>query len=564
MTNLPLCFRTSVERWRHRPCLRFFEGGRWKSLTWLELWDRVRELALGLQVLGIRSGDRVAILSATRYEWTLADLAILSLGAVTVPIYPSSTPDQVAYILENSGSKAVFLEDRLQLKKISGPRLRSLQCRILISGNGGRGALGWDDLRALAANGDEGAWERGWKDIQPEQTATIVYTSGTTGPPKGVVLSHGNFLEEGKVFTKVFDLCEKHTALLFLPLAHIFARTVQFWQLKDGFVHVYARSLETVLEDMGRVRPHFIASVPRIFEKIHENVEAKARQAGSRKKLLLKVLPFLLSRKIRMIFGGRLRFAISGGAPLAAEVGHYFYGHGVKIVEGYGLTETTAGIFINTAKHVRFGTVGRKVPGVQAKLAKDGEILIKGPTVFQGYYKDTSATRAAFTRDGWFKTGDIGKIDRDGFLKITDRKKDLIVTAAGKNIAPQNIESLLKASPYISHAVVHGDRRKYLTALVTLNAESVSRWMRGRGMRLNGYKNMGEHPEIRRLIRMTIEDKNKKLASYETIKRFAILEKDFSQEGGELTPTLKLKRKMVVEKYRDVLDSLYSNDVKNP
>lgn len=566
MKNLPLCFFASVERLRHRPCLRFFEAGRWRTLTWIDLWDRVRELALGLQVLGIKPGDRVAILSGTRHEWTLADLAVLSLGAVTVPIYPSSTPEQVAYILQNSEARAVFLEDREQLKKLEAARgrLRALEFRILISGPRGRGAMSWNDLRALADRGDEAAWERGIDGIKPAQTATIVYTSGTTGPPKGAVLSHDNFLEEGRIFTKLFDLSEKHTALLFLPLAHIFARTVQFWQLASGYVHVYARSLDTVLEDMQQVRPHFLASVPRIFEKIHENVEAKVHQSGRRRKLLLKAMPFLLSRKIRGIFGGRLKFAISGGAPLAAEIGRYFHGHGVKIVEGYGLTETTAGIFINTEKHFRFGTVGPKVPGVKAKIAKDGEILVKGATIFQGYYKDPAATRAVFTADGWFKTGDIGEIDKDGFLKITDRKKDLIVTAAGKNIAPQNIENILKTVPYISHAVVHGDRRKFLTALITLNAESVSHWMKRKRMRLNGYKSPGEHPEVRRLIRLAIEDKNKKLASYETIKRFAILANDFSPEGGELTPTLKLKRKMVVEKYRDVLDSLYSNDVKNP
>lgn len=525
------------------------------------MWDRVRELALGLKAVGVAPGDRVAILSSTRYEWTLADLAILSIGAVTVPIYPSSTPDQVAYILENSGATAVFLEDRSQLAKVTGARrrLKALKTLILIAGPSGPGAQTLDDIVSRSGEESEGAWERGVREISPASMATIVYTSGTTGPPKGAVLTHGNFLKEGLAFLKIFPLREGHVALIFLPLAHIFARTVQFWQLAAGFTHVYARSLESVPEDLIAVRPHFIASVPRIFEKIHEKILAASKSMSPIKRLLSLGAPFLVSRKIRGIFGGRLLFAISGGAPLSAEIGAFFYRHGVPIMEGYGLTETTAGIFINTQEHFRFGTVGRVLPGVKVRIARDGEILIKAELIFQGYYRDPVATRKAFTRDGWFKTGDIGEIDADGFLKITDRKKDLIVTAAGKNIAPQNIEGMIKTVPFISQVLVHGDRRKHLTALVTLNREAVNAWMGRQKLRLNGYKSLGEHPEVKRLIRHAIEEKNRALASYETIKRFTILDTDFSPEGGELTPTLKLKRKFVGEKYKDVLDQLYSS-----
>jgi long-chain acyl-CoA synthetase len=528
-------------------------------LTWLEVRDRVRDLALGLKALGVKAGDRVAVLSGTRYEWTLCDLAILSLGGVTVPIYPSSTPDQIAYILDNSGAKTTFLEDRGQFQKLAAVRrrLKSLESVILISGPTARGVLGLEDLEARGLHLDEDAWEKGWKDIHPDQTATIVYTSGTTGPPKGVVLTHENFLKEVEALGSLFDVRERHTALFFLPIAHIFARAVQFWQLTAGFVHAYARSLDSLPADLTAIRPHFIASVPRIFEKVHEKILAALPSAPRAKRILLKVAPFLLSRRIRKLFGGRLRFAVSGGAPLSPSIAEFFHAHGVKIVEGYGLTETTAGVFINTERNFRFGTVGRAAPGVRAKIAKDGEILIKAPMVFQGYYRDPAATRKAFTRDGWFKTGDVGEIDRDGFLKITDRKKDLIITAAGKNIAPQSIENLLKTVPYISHAMVHGDRRKYLTALVTLNREAVGGWMKRRGIRLNGHKRLGAQPEVYRLLRLAIEEKNERLASYETIKRFAILETDFTQEGGELTPTLKLKRKFVGEKYKDMLDRLY-------
>lgn len=560
MNSLLDCVRFSVRRLGYRPCLRFYEGSQWKSLSWLELWDRVRELALGLKALGVVSGDRVAVLSGTRYEWTLADLAILSLGAVTVPIYPSSTPDQVVYILENSGSKVVFLEDRGQWTKVAGSRrrLKALKTLILISGPSSSGALTWGQVVARGREESEGAWERGMAAIVPAHTATIVYTSGTTGPPKGAVLSHGNFLKEGDVFLKLFGLDQRHTALLFLPLAHIFARVVQYWQLAAGFTHVYARSLETVPEDLVAFRPHFIASVPRIFEKIHERILAASKEAPRVKRLLAKAVPFLAARKIRAIFGGRLRFAISGGAPLSAELGQFFHARGVPIMEGYGLTETTAGLFINTREAFRFGTVGKAVPGVKVRIARDGEILVKAPMIFQGYYRDPRMTRKVFTKDGWFKTGDIGEIDADGFLKITDRKKDLIVTSAGKNIAPQNIESLMKTVPYISQVLVHGDRRKYLTALVTLNQDAVGTWMGRQRLRSNGYKALSEHPEVKCLIRQAIAEKNRKLASYETIKCFKILATDFSPEGGELTPTLKLKRKFVVEKYKDVLDQLYS------
>jgi len=559
MKNLLDCVLASVNRHRHQTCFRYVEKGQWKSLNWIEMWDRVRELALGLKALGIEPGDRVAILAGTRYEWTLADLAILSLGAVTVPIYPSSTAEQVAYILGNSEAKAVFLEDGDQLEKVARNRrgLKSLESLIVISGKTPGHALSLEDVVAKGLGQSESSWERGISSIGPEHVATIVYTSGTTGAPKGAVLTHGNFLKEGVTFLELFPLKEGHVALIFLPLAHIFARVIQFWQLAAGYTQAYARSLESVPEDLAAIRPHFFASVPRIFEKIQEKIQAAAKSASTAQRAVGQMAPFLVSRKIRKIFGGRLLFAISGGAPLQAELAAFFAGHGVKILEGYGLTETTAGIFINTPRSIRLGTVGKVVSGMKARIARDGEIQLKGAMVFQGYYRDPVATRKAFTRDGWFKTGDIGEIDKDGFLKITDRKKDLIITAAGKNIAPQNIEGLLKTVPYISHVMVHGDQRKYLTALVTLNRDVVSAWMARQKFKLNGYRSLGEHPEVKHLIRHAIEEKNRKLASYETIKRFKILDSDFSPEGGELTPTLKLKRKFVSQKYKDVLDQLY-------
>jgi long-chain acyl-CoA synthetase len=557
--NLVLDFRASVVELRHQTCWRFYRQGQWRRWSWLEVWERVRDLALGLKSLGVGPGDRVALLSGTRVEWTLADLAVLSLGAVSVPIYPSSTPEQIFFLLENSGAKALFAEDRGQLQKIAAfrKRLKSLKTFVVMAGGPAGGVRTLEKLLQLGREGDEGAWEAGLRLIGADAMATIVYTSGTTGDPKGALIAHGNFMKEVEAFQYAFDLSRGDTALFFLPLAHIFARALQFWQLRSGFEQVYARGLDAVAEDFKTIRPHFTAAVPRVFEKFHEKIQAALRAAPRSKRFLLKAAPFLLSRKIRGLFGGRLRYAVSGGAPLAEDLARFFDRHGVRIFEGYGLTETTAGICINTQKNFRFGTVGRPVPGTRVKIAGDGEILVKSPLIFRGYYRNPAATRKAFSRDGWFKTGDIGAFDPDGFIKITDRKKDLIITAAGKNIAPQNIESRLKAVPYISHAMVHGDRRKFLTALVTLNPEAIERWMARKGVRLNGHKSPGSHPEVRRLIHRAIEETNGRLASYETIKRFAVLDGDFTPEGGELTPTLKLKRKFVSQKYRDVLEGLY-------
>jgi len=568
--NLLTSFLKAVERLRHRTCLKYKKQGSWKTLSWIQVRRLVRDLALGLQRIGISHGDRIALLSNTRYEWTIADMAVLSIGGVTVPIYPSSTSEQASYILKNSGAKAVFVEDGVQLDKILKIKkaLPALRKVVVFSGA---------DLPALPALKDvfhltdllkmekfgestgEEKWLEGIRAIRTAQMATIVYTSGTTGPPKGVMLTHRNFMSEIQSLMKSFDLNERIVGLFFLPLAHIFGRTMQFWQLAAGFVHAYGQ-LDSVMDDLRVIRPHGFVSVPRIFEKIHEKILSQWHEASWLKQRVISWGPFahlIVFPRIRALFGGRARFAISGGAPLSKEVAEFFHAAGVLILEGYGLTETTAGIYINTEKNYRFGTVGKALPRVKLKLARDGEILVKGPSVFVGYYGDPKATRQAFTRDGWFKTGDIGKIDRDGYLKITDRKKDLIITSAGKNIAPQNIEKLLMTIPYISHAMVSGDGRNFLTALVTLNQDAVQGYARRRNIHINGYRKLAKHPEIYRLVRQAVEEKNRQLASFETIKKFVILENDFSPSTGELTPTLKLKRKVVGEKYKDLIDQLY-------
>ena len=589
LQNLLEVFLQSAEEMGDRPCLKFKDNGRWKNLSWVQVEERVKAIALGLKALGVKKGDNVAIFSETRVEWTLCDLAILSLGAVTVPIYQSNTAEQVSYILQDSESGVVIVENKDLYQKVR--QGRPPKKIILMTGKveGDKNALTLEKIESLGLGddqeGDEQGWRKGIEAIHPSDMATFVYTSGTTGPPKGVMLTHGNFLAELEGCLRTFDITLRDTGLLFLPLAHIFARVMQFFQLRVGCVHAYAESIDKLIDNLGEVKPHFFASVPRIFEKVHERILQQVEEGSPLKKavfswatavgrdigrkrqekgligplLLLQeqLASFLVFRKLRQKLGGRLRYAVSGGAPLSKEIGEFFYSTGVKILEGYGLTETTAAINCNTPRHFRFGTVGRAVHGIEEKIAPDGEILVKGPMIFEGYYKNPEATREVLTADGWFKTGDIGEIDADGFLKITDRKKDIIVTAAGKNIAPQNIEKFLKTVPFISQVVVHGDRRKYLSALVTLNHEPIEEYARSTGIDFGSFHELAKHPKVFNMVKRAIDEKNKKMASFETIKRFAILENDFSQESGELTPTLKVKRKFVSEKYRDVLDKLY-------
>jgi long-chain acyl-CoA synthetase len=568
------------------PCFRYKSKGKWKSLSWSEVKEQVIRLAAALESLGIKKGDRVAILSNTRYEWTIADLAILFLGAVTVPIYQSTLPEGVQFILNHSEAKAIFIEDKTQLKKIEEARknIPHLKSIISIAKLEGEGILSFRKL-IQDAKFDPQSFERRVAEIRLDSLATIVYTSGTTGEPKGAALTHENLAAEIDALKDVFKFPHDSESLLFLPLAHIFARAIQFFQLSTGFIQSYAESIDKLLEDIAEICPHFMAAVPRIFEKIYtkiindvENsnlVKKKlfywALQVGtivSRAKQEKKNVPVTTSLQYeiakRLVFsklhkklGGRIEMFISGGAPLSAEIGQFFHAAGILILEGYGLTETTAAINVNHPDDFRFGTVGPLVRHVEEKLAPDGEILVRGPIIFPGYYKNDEATKEAFTSDGFFKTGDIGEYDDKGFLRITDRKKDLIVTAAGKNIAPQAIENLLKTDSLISNVMVHGDRRKFLSALVTLNPEELKKMAFQYRIQTSNNTDLSKNSKIYDLVRKRIEAKNKKLASYETIKRFAILDKDFTIESGELTPTLKLKRKLITERYKDLLDSFY-------
>ncbi len=591
MQNLLQTFLQNTRRLKSRPCFQFKKEGKWRTITWTEAEEEVVSIALGLKALGIRKGDRVGLFSVTCVEWTLSDLAIQSLGAITVPVYHSNTAEQAEFILQNSGARVVFvgnqgIYDRVQDRSGKLPELEKV---VLFSGRGDDGkSLSWDQLKKLGSSGDRGAWRQGIDQIHSSDPATLVYTSGTTGNPKGAILTHGNFVMEVEALSsQLCDIGERDVAILFLPLAHIVARVMQFFQISVGYTQAYAESVDKLIDNMGEVRPHFFVSVPRIFEKVYERVLQQVEQGSPLKKAVFswatavgrqislrkqerksvspllrlqgEIATLLVFGKLQKRLGGRLRYAVSGGAPLSKEIAEFFHAAGILILEGYGLTETTAAININTPKELKFGTVGKPVRGTEEKIAPDGEILVRGPLIFQGYYKNPEGTREAFTDDGWFKTGDVGEMDADGFLTITDRKKDIIVTAGGKNIAPQNLESLLKTVPAISQAVVVGDRRKYLTALVTLNGEAITKIAQKEGIPGLDMKELVKHPKIYSFVKKAIDEKNKGLAPYETIKRFAILEHDFTQEAGELTPTLKVKRKFVSEKYRDILDQLYQN-----
>ena len=589
--NILQAFAENVKKLGARPCFRFKQEGKWQDMSWTQAEKQVFQSAASLKVLGLKKGQMASIFSSTRPEWTLCDLAVLSLGGITVPIYQSSTTEQAAFILRDSGSRFVFVESEKQCAKVLSRlgELPNLEKIILISGkktNHEKVMTFEEFLKVGRDRQDHSVWIKGFDQIKRTHTATLVYTSGTTGNPKGAILTHGNFMSEVEACCRLFDITERDVSLLFLPLAHIFARAMQFFQIYVGFVQAYAESIDALVDNMGEIRPHFFVSVPRIFEKVYERVLQQAEAGSALKKAIFawavsvgrdisarkqqkkwvlpplalkgKVAQLLVFKKLQKRLGGRLRYAVSGGAPLSKEISEFFHASGILILEGYGLTETTAAINCNSSKNYRFGTVGPKVYGVEEKIASDGEICVRGPVVFQGYYKNPDATREVLTSDGWFKTGDIGEIAPDGFLRITDRKKDIIVTAAGKNIAPQNIENFLKTIPFVSQVVVHGDRRKYLSALVTLNHQPIEDYAQAKKILFSDFSDLAKHPEILVLVEKAIEEKNKQLASYESIKRFAILENDFTQETGELTPTLKVKRKFVSEKYKDILEQLYS------
>lgn len=583
------------------PRYRVKRDGGWQEVTWDAMATAVRETAAGLLELGLAPGEKVAILSSTRSEWMEADLAIYACGGVSVPIYQSNLPHECGYIIANSESRFCFVENAKQLAKIRTTQREgfeldgqqcpvTVECSIVMDGEAdGPDTVALGELRArgrAAMVHHESTLAARMAALGREDLATIVYTSGTTGPPKGVIQTHGNHLATLAAVSRIGLAREGESDFLFLPLAHSFARMLEYYGLWVGTITAFASSIDVLAQEIGETKPHVIPSVPRIFEKIYGRIMS-TRESGSMIKRWLfdwaldvgrarslceqqhravpphvavqaAVADFLVFARIREVLGGRVRLMVSGGAPLAREIMEFFHAAGLLILEGYGLTETTPTLTVNRPDHYKFGTVGQAIDGVTLRIAADGEILAKGPNIAKGYYKRPEATAESWDGEGWFHTGDIGEIDAEGFLRITDRKKDLIKTSGGKYVAPQNIENLLKTQLHISQAVVIGDNRKYCVALVTLDFEEIERWAQAQQIALGDRNAVCRHPRIVELIDAEVQTVNKHLASYESVKYFRILERDFSQETGELTPSLKVKRKVVTERFREVIDAMYT------
>jgi long-chain acyl-CoA synthetase len=572
----------AAERHGDRVSVRFQQDGEWRELTFAEVAEIVDEIALGLVALGTEPGDRVALLANTRPEWTFSSLAISRAGAVVVPIYPTNSPEECEWVIGNSDSRIVICEDAGQAAKIEQVRggLHQLQHVLLIDADASKNEVSIEGLRERARAGDRSELERRCEAVSPGDPYTIIYTSGTTGPPKGVVLSHGNCASVGVMCQEIGFITYEDLSYLYLPLAHSFALTVQLasFDVGSGIVYWGGDTLQIIAELM-QVTPTYFPSVPRIFEKLYAlalsmaeseeqlrgavEVGVKVRQLRARGEDVPEELSAAYDRaeealygKVRGLFGGRMEKAVTGAAPISSEILEFFYACGVPVLEGWGMTETVALGTVNRLESFKFGTVGIPLPGVEFRIADDGEILIKGPNVFREYWRNPEATREAFTDDGWLRTGDLGSIDEDGFLSITGRKKDIIITAGGKNLTPANLENDLKQSRWISQAVMHGDRRPYPVALITLDPEEIGPWARQRDLP-EDMEELIEREEIRELIQGVLDRVNAKYAQVEQIKKFALLPHDLTQEGGELTPTLKLKRNVVNERYADVFEALY-------
>ena len=569
--------------------------GQYTPISSRTVGERVRRLALGLQELGIQPGERVAIFSENRPEWAIADFACLTALLTDVPLYPNLPPDQAAYILNDSGAVAIFVSDAAQAAKIAEVRGKCTQLRHVITfaaepHAGADHTIAEVEARGAAVDDEErrARYRQYALAVKPDDLATLIYTSGTTGEPKGVMLTHDNLYSNVMLAAVQIPFAGKDVCLSFLPLSHIFERMAgHYLMFQVGCSIAYAESMDTVPIDMQTVRPTIVLSVPRLYEKMYARVLENALSGGAVKKriffwaravaerwadvklaggtprgllaLQYRIAQRLVFSKLQQRTGGRLRYFVSGGAPLAPEINKFFYAAGLVILEGYGLTETSPVITVNTPSQFRIGTVGKPVYGVEVMIASDGEILTRGPHVMKGYYNKPEATREAIDGDGWFHTGDIGEL-RDGFLAITDRKKDIIVTAGGKKIAPQPIENALKTNKYISQAVVIGDKRKFPVVLVVPNWEQLEKWARIKNLLWTERAQLLEMPIVHAKIEKEVAGKLVGLAKFETPKKVAVLEHDFSIDSGELTPTLKVKRRVIDKTYRDVIDRLYQDE----
>jgi len=589
--NIPEMFINRVRRFRTRSAYLVKTDGSYRPISWDELLATVCSVAFGLAQLGIRKDDKVGIISESRIEWVYTDLAILSLGAITVPVFPTYSRRDVEYIIVHSEARAIVVSDVRQGMKVN--RLKEKHGDLLT-------IISFDALpETIPSITLSGVMQRGAKDaeqsrnsffskirrINEDDVATIIYTSGTTGPPKGVMLTHRNFLSNCAAAGRAINVQEGDIALSILPFSHVFERLAGYYlHMYLGVVVAFAENLTTLLANLKEVRPHVANFVPRIFEKFYRRLLGKVSSSSRRKQkifywaldvgkqyyviklkkqkpsiilwsayILAKILVY---NKVRKQFGGRLKFLISGGAKLSRDIARFFYAANVLILEGYGLTETAPVISVNRTDNFRFGMVGIPLDNLMVKIAQDGEILVKGPSIMKGYFKDEEATHRVI-RDGWLHTGDIGSLDDQGFLKITDRKKDIIVTSAGKNVAPQNIENLLNADQFINQVFVCGDGEKYLSALIVPDFEQLEYFARTHGVAYASRDALIEKKEIFCLMRERIEEHNKEMADYERIKSFSLLKEEFTVEKGELTPTMKIKRNVVAFRYKNMINAMY-------
>ncbi|MCE5263957.1 MAG: long-chain fatty acid--CoA ligase [Deltaproteobacteria bacterium] len=569
------------------------QDGVWKPTTWAEAYAGLRALTMGLVSCGIRKGNRVGIVSRTRYEWSDADFAVLCSGGITVGIYPTASVAEMEHILVHSGCRLLFVENDELLGRMEEIRRKTglPERMVLFETKRERlpdGAILSTELLRLGRELDlrePGRFDETWRAVAPDDLATIAYTSGTTGPPKGAMITHANLYFTAINAVTTQNLNRDDFGIAYLPLTHMLQRLTVYAVLHAEVRGVYAESIEKLIDNFRELKPTIQVGVPRIFEKIHARIMQKVAEASPLRQRIFawamrvgslaspyrkekKRMPVTLAlrhtladrlvfRPIREVFGGRVKHLVCGGAPMPLELLEFFYASGLLILEGYGLTETVAPVSVNRPDEFRFGTVGRLIEGVEARLGAGNELLLRGQGLFRGYYRDPEATTLAIDADGWFHSGDIAEIDRDGFIRITDRKKDIIVTAGGKNIAPQNIETLIKALPIIGNVMVHGDGRSHLTALITLDGMEIRDWAAREGIVEASSAALAAHPAVRRSVEEWIAAVNARLAPYEAIRRFAILPSDFTEAAGELTPTLKIRRREIARKYAELLDSLY-------
>lgn len=571
-------------------------GSGWFTWTWGEVGRRSRAVACGLRALGVERGERVGILAMTRPEWIVLDMGILASGGATTTIYTSNTAEECRHILHDSGTTICFVENGQQAAKLMSQReqLPNLRKLVWIDGEPPAGDNFQVALAELAEGGEAweaanpGGYEAVANSMGPEDLATLIYTSGTTGLPKGVMLTHANWVYEAEAVAEMQILMMEDKHYLFLPLAHSFAKVLEIASIRVGVPTAVDGVVDDLVANLAVARPTVMAAVPRVFEKVYNKVVTGAKEAGGAKAAIFdwavgvgrkvsqlrqkgqepggllalqnRIATKLVFSKLQDRFGGRIRFFVSGGAPLSREIAEFFHAAGILILEGYGLTESSAASFVNRYTRYKFGTVGPAVPGTEVRIAEDGEILIRGGGIMRGYYNQPEATAEALSGDGWLHTGDIGEVE-DGFLRITDRKKDLIVTAGGKNVAPQYVENLIKSSTaLVSQVVMLGDKRPFCIALVTINEETVGKWARDRGLAFTDFASLSTLPEVTKLIEGEIEKVNTHLARYEQIKKIEVLPREFSVESGEMTPKMSIKRKVVQQNYKEIIDRLYGGE----